>query len=975
MNPLRKNLTCLGLGKGAVGTRLHMTRMIAQATCFGLIATLLSGCMTKRSSYDVPEIPLPDQYKNSSTKKVPTSSSKTAEASVKAITHNAPQDVGLVEWWRSFGNSELVELIDRGLANNPDVRIATQQMAQAKTRVDQARAGQLPTLSAPIQFANQAPGGSIGIVNPGQGPGSQKTYQASLQGNWRADLWGERSSLAESAKFQMWQAAFNRDNIQRNMVASLAASYVDYLSVNDRLRVARETDAVLSRMLTSVEKRVAVGDATLIELDQQKASIFSIRATIPTLEQQREDALTTIAFLVGSVPGSLKLSNDGLDALFLPTVIPALPSSLLLRRPDVRMAEARLLSADADIDVARARLLPPLDLSAQVGHSSLALSQFFSPSTLFWNAISNLTVSIFDGGKQKSDKENAQAIHEEMVETYARTIYQAAREVESALAGIRLTANRLASQQEATTSARLAWDTSAKVYAVGGLDYQSLLDAERNYHNYLNQYLQVKADTYHGYITLFQALGGGVNFVKQLPGNGIRPTSVQTVSLGSAIHSASTKSPEVSAKVISTEGVDWDSWNSSTIEGSLHVEKFWQVELPGLYHRSTIGATWRDLRTRYPKLMENHIVRPRLDGNKENSTDDQMSLFRLYVSKFATPEAAHELCAALKANLQRCRVVSSRSDEEVPEPALPTKGKEPSPATITPKIAEQTNGKLDAKFDTAMSSLPKSPAESTSHPVKSIFTGTGEIYAKQDNAKDKLAYTVQLGAFSNLENAAVSHALWRARKYDVFVSEIKDTEDEIRYVVRTGVFQTKSDASALVLLLKRKEDVSVKVVQTTVDNTGTPDSIDMSKLPPHSQKTISLIASGSSGMQKTKLPDNARESIALHNEGTAKPAYSVQLGAFSTEENAVKSQEQWQSRGFKAYICEIKDTANRTRYAVRTGLFTQPREASVIMRALKRKAGFRATLVTTVVGNADKPVVNDSHLSEMKIEAAFHRPA
>ncbi len=486
-----------------------------------------------------------------------------------------------------------------------------------------------------------------------------------MQGDWRADLWGERSSLAESAKFQMWQAAFNRDNVQRNMVASLAASYVDYLSLNDRLRVARETDAVLSRMLTSVEKRVAIGDATLIELDQQKASIFSIRATIPTLEQQREDALTTIAFLVGSVPGSLKLSSDGLDTLFLPTVIPALPSSLLLRRPDVRMAEARLLSADADIDVARARLLPPLDLSAQVGHNSLALSQFLSPTSLFWNAVSNLTVSIFDGGKLKSDKENAQAVHEEMVENYARTIYQSAREVESALAAIRLTGNRLASQQEATTSARLAWDTSAKVYAVGGLDYQTLLDAERNYHNYLNQYLQIKADSYRGYITLFQALGGGVNFVKQLPGKGVRPTSSQTAALGSVAHAASALPLDVAQNEFPTDGIDWSAGFSSKIGGSLKVENFWQVELPGLYHRSTIGATWRDLRTRYPKLMESHIVRPRLDGDKDNSTDEQLSLYHLYVSKFTTPEAAHELCAALKANFQRCRVVSSRSDEEV----------------------------------------------------------------------------------------------------------------------------------------------------------------------------------------------------------------------------------------------------------------------------------------------------------------------
>ena len=754
----------------------------------------------------------------------------------------------------------------------------------------------LPTLSAPIEFANQAPGGSIGIVTPGQSPGSQKTYQASLQGNWRVDLWGERSSMADAAKFQLWQAAFNRDNVQRNLVANLSSSYVEYLSLNDRLRVARETDAILSRMLDSLEKRVDVGDATLIELDQQKASIFGIRATIPILEQQREDALTTIAFLVGSVPGSLKLSGDGLDSLFLPIAIPALPSSLLLRRSDVRVAEARLLAADANVDVARARILPPLDLSAQVGHSSLAMAQFFQPSTLFWNAITNLTVSIFDGGKLKSDKENAKAIHEEMVETYARTIYQAVKEVESSLAAIRLTGNRLDTQQQATTSARRAWDSSAKVYAVGGLDYQALLDAERNYRNYQDEYLRIKLDSFRGYINLFQALGGGVNFAGQLPGKGVRPTLARS-DLSSVLLDASKITLVASKAGFATDGIDW----SEGVD-SLKIENFWQVELPGLYHRSTIGATWRDLRTRYPKLMGNRVIRPRLDGITESSTDDELSLFRLYVSKFSTPEAALELCTALKANFQRCRVISSRSDEEVTESSFTQKAKisvaesgsevehpagifsgndtaivtAPSQADVSvagkpdvnpdqvlplprgkggqnPLPSGERKGGIklsslleattigDAKVADYSLEGKKDKASPDEMHVNSLSTTPVSNSETEDKIKNKLAYSVQLGAFSSLENAAAAHEFWHSREYDVYVSEIKDAEGEARYVVRTGVFQNKREASALALLFKRKERISVIVVRASLDKSGIPLLVDMSGFSPHNQKVKPVV--------------------------------------------------------------------------------------------------------------------------------------
>ena len=108
---------------------------------------------------------------------------------------------------------------------------------------------------------------------------------------------------------------------------------------------------------------------------------------------------------------------------------------------------------------------------------------------------------------------------------------------------------------------------------------------------------------------------------------------------------------------------------------------FWQVELPGLYHRSTIDATWRDLRTRYPKLTENRLVRPLLNGRIEESADSQIAWYRVYIGKFASPEPAHEFCAALQAGYQRCRVVAWGSDETVAVPPVAQQSAAPVAAT------------------------------------------------------------------------------------------------------------------------------------------------------------------------------------------------------------------------------------------------------------------------------------------------------
>jgi multidrug efflux system outer membrane protein len=948
----RKILTCFGQGEAATGSRLPFTRKLAQVVFFGLIAVSFSGCAIKRSGYDVPEVPLPDQYRNSPSESSPASTTTQIPAETKAEISDSSQDIGMVEWWRAFGNAELSALIDRGIANNPDVRIATLKIAQVKARADQVRADQVPAVSAGVGESIQAPGGQVGSVPVGTDSNkvSQKLYQASIRGNWRIDLWGEQSSLAESAGLQVWQAAFERDNVQRSMLANLASSYIEYLSLNDRLRIAQEADLVLSGVLATIEKRVEVGDATIIELEQQKAAIFAVRATIPTLEQQREDAITSIAFLVGTVPGALSLSGDGLDTLLLPTVVPALPSALILRRPDVRSMEAKLLAADADVDVARARILPPLDLSAQVGYSSLAMSGLFQPVSLFWNAISNLTVSIFDSGKLSSQKDQAKFVHEEMVESYAKTIYQAVREVESALAAIRLTAKRFDAQQEATTAAQRAWDSSNDVYAVGGLDHLTLLDSGRTYLRFLDDYQRIKMDRYRGYVSLFQALGGGADFGEVIPGKGVRPTPVRS-------RFSTSVSVPAAKKIASIDGVEWEAGRALENGEAWRVESFWQVELPGLYHRVAIGPAWRDLRNRYPKLMEGRIVRPRLTGRIEDSVDGQASWYRLYVAKFSTPLAAGALCAALKANYQRCRVVSSTSDDTVLVAAASLKDED----TSFPKPE-----KTDTSLQQASKVIASQPAEddlsSKRLPFVEVKAPTAEptVQATRPEAvKEKLAYTIQLGAFSNLENAAISYAFWRFRKYDVYVSEIKDAEGRVWYAVRTGIFPQRRDASVAAASLRRKESAPAVMMPTMVDRTGKPNAIAVGDLKLPSSASVAPVVPEPPEAPVDAASKAASAPSSLSDERREAFAYSVQLGAFSAVENAAVSFSFWQSRGYEVFVTEVKDADGRSWYAVRTGVFLQRDDASASALFFGRGEDAPAVVVSTPVDKSGLPKTVD----------------
>ena len=443
---------------------------------------VLSGCETNQPRVEIRQPALPSNYRNSE---------PTAVASLSLASSPA-------SWWQQYGSTELDRLVKQAVANNSDLRIARLQITQAKIRSDQSRAGKLPTITAPLRAAFQTTGGSTD---------AQQSSQAGLLATWRVDVWGEQSALIESADLQFWRAVHASENVQRNLIASLVSSYIAYLSAGDGLELARQNDAISQELLKTTEQRFALGDATANELEQLRANLYAQQAIIPSLENQQEDIRITIARLLGTVPGSVELSAKGVDELLLPTVSSGLPSSLLLRRPDIRMMEARMRAANADIEVARARLLPPIDLSVQGGYSGLSIAQLLQPQNFLLSTIASLAVTIFDGGRREGEKAYANAYYEEMVETYAQTVLQAIREVESALSTLRSTNLRLDAQKRSTRATLNLFKIASESFLLGAVDLTTVLDTRKNYQRSVDETQKLKADLLRSYVNLSQALG------------------------------------------------------------------------------------------------------------------------------------------------------------------------------------------------------------------------------------------------------------------------------------------------------------------------------------------------------------------------------------------------------------------------------------------------------------------------------------
>ena len=320
-----------------------------------------------------------------------------------------------------------------------------------------------------------------------------------------------------------------------------------------------------------------------------------------------------------------------------------MPTSLLVRRPDIRAVEARLLAADADIDVARARLFPPLNISSQGSIGMVAFAQFFTPYGVIYNALGNLTTTIFDHGKRTQDVAFARSLHEELVETYLHTVYGAVRETEDAITSTYMNGRRLEAQKVAVEAAFRAWTASQESYEVGGIDFLTLIDTERTYYRALDEYHHIRQEHFNGLVSLYSALGGGVPQGGILPGDGVRPKSI------------SAEASESAAMVM--PGIDWTGRNTDT------GDEFWLVELAGLQDRLGVTHAWRDLNQRFPKLMTGRVALPRLQGKLAKEQQERATWYRVFIARFPSQEEAGAFCGQLSAKQLRCNVVSSNADE------------------------------------------------------------------------------------------------------------------------------------------------------------------------------------------------------------------------------------------------------------------------------------------------------------------------
>jgi outer membrane protein, multidrug efflux system len=457
--------------------------------CIALASALLAGC-SMGPAYERPAAELPEAW--------------------LAVPAQG-QAMAAERWWTVYGDARLDRLVTEALAGNQDLALATARLDEARALARIADAEMVPSVNATFQRDRSRLSDSTATRLPGSL--ENNNYRAQLNVAYEIDLWGRLSSSSKAARAELLATTAARETVRITLTAEVVRSYYALVAYDAQIAATRRSLELRQHDFRLQRVRADAGLINEFALRQLEAEVYAAQAQLPALERRRTGEELALGVLLGRSPRALinetvaRAAEPGQPAT---PVIPAdLPSSLLLRRPDVVTAEQQLIAANARIDAARAALFPKIGLSGYLGSESAALSDLFTGPAGIWSLGFALAQPIFQGGRLFGEIEVVEARERQALAQYLKTLQTAFRETHDAL--VAQTKAREVFDAETTRAAALTESLRlARIRYVNGLTSQlEILDAERNLLNAeLNRADALRAQR-AAVADVVRALGGG----------------------------------------------------------------------------------------------------------------------------------------------------------------------------------------------------------------------------------------------------------------------------------------------------------------------------------------------------------------------------------------------------------------------------------------------------------------------------------
>jgi len=427
------------------------------------------------------------------------------------------------EWWKTYGDPVLVELVERATQTNLDVRKALARIEESRALAGVARSALTPSLNWNSSAQQLRGGYQQGIIRIPQGPESGRAFVApfetglissGLDARWEVSLWSAAGKQLSAARAELAAAQEAAADIRLMIAAEVARNYFEARGLERQLEILENNRARQADLLALTRERARAGLAPELDVERQLAELAALESEIPPLEAARRARMNALAVLLAD----REFADRPLPppaSWAIPGVGDGIPSDLLLRRPDVRAAHARMLAAMARRKAARAEIFPRVLLTGLAGRQATSLGGLTLGAGNFFAIGPQLALPVFSGGRIRAGIEAADARLEQARLEYEQELLVAFQEAEDAIAAYRAQQERIRRLETARASAHSAFDLSLELYRAGLADYLNVLDAQRSVLGIERALADAQSSSLVQSVLLFKALGGGWPTVAQ----------------------------------------------------------------------------------------------------------------------------------------------------------------------------------------------------------------------------------------------------------------------------------------------------------------------------------------------------------------------------------------------------------------------------------------------------------------------------
>ncbi len=395
----------------------------------------------------------------------------------------------------------LARLVADALRSNHTIAIAQASLAQARAQREAAAAGLLPALDGSGSAARSRSGGGS----------ASNSFRVGLDAAWELDVFGGKKSAVAAGVAVERAGAANLADAQVSIAAEVALGYIALRSGQARLAIALDNLASQQELLQITQWRLQAGLVSSLEAEQSRAAAEQARAQATVLRAASQQLVHALATLTGQPPMALSALLEA------PGQIPAapagmalsLPADTLRQRPDIRAAEYQVVAASARVSQAHAQTLPSFRLAGSLGLSALTVGSLTSGGSVASSLLAGLAWPLFDGGAGQAQVRAQQAAMDQAVAAYRGAVLTALKEVEDALSALRGDRERLAHLQQAAGAAANAALMARQRYSSGLVDFQVVLETQRNQLSTQDSVAGAAADVTADHVRLYKALGGG----------------------------------------------------------------------------------------------------------------------------------------------------------------------------------------------------------------------------------------------------------------------------------------------------------------------------------------------------------------------------------------------------------------------------------------------------------------------------------